>query len=42
MSAALLLGITVFNIVIMVPIYMTGEPMASDDYRLIDGMSEMN
>jgi len=42
MSAALLLGITLFNIVIMVPIYMTGEPMASDDYRLIDGMSEMN
>ena len=42
MTAKLLLGITLFNSIIMVPIYMTGEPMASDDYRLIETMSSMN
>ena len=42
MAAMLLLGITVFNGFIMVPLYTTGEPMPSDDYNLVDGMSNMN
>ena len=42
MTSFLLLGITLFNSIVMVPIYLTGEPMASDDYRLIDTMSNMN
>jgi hypothetical protein len=32
MSAVLLFCITIFNCVIMVPIYMTGEPIPSDDW----------
>ena len=42
MAAMLLLGITVINGFIMVPLYTTGEPMPSDDYNLVDGMSNMN
>jgi len=42
MTAVLLLVITVFNLVIMVPIYVTGDPIPSDDYKLREGLSEMN
>lgn len=42
MVAKLLAGITVFNSFVMVPLYTMGEPMPSDDYNLVDGMSKMN
>ena len=42
MSAILLACITLFNCVFMVPLYVTGEPMPSDDYRLVETMSKMN
>ena len=42
MAAFLLLIITIFNGFIMVPLYTTGDPMPSDDYNLVDGMSKMN
>lgn len=32
MTSLLLFVITIFNAVIMVPIYVTGDPMPSDDY----------
>ena len=41
-TAVLLLLITLFNAFIMVPLYTTGDPMPSDDYNLVDGMSKMN
>ena len=40
-TSQLLLLITVFNMVIMVPLYVTGEPMESDDYRLLETISDM-
>ena len=42
MAAVLLLSITVFNGFVMVPLYTTGDPMPSDDYSLVEGMSKMN
>ena len=41
-AAVLLLIITIFNSFIMVPLYTTGDPMPSDDYHEVDGMSKMN
>ena len=41
-AALLLFSITVFNGFVMVPLYTTGDPMPSDDYQLVDGMSNMN
>jgi len=41
-SAFLLFAISIFNCIVMVPMYVTGEPMPSDDYRLVEGMSVMN
>ena len=41
MSAVLLLCITVFNCVIMLPMYLTGDPIPTDDWRLTD-LSSMN
>jgi len=42
MTAILLFGITIFNAVVMVPLYVTGDPMESDDFHLVVGMSKMN
>lgn len=42
MSAILCFVITIFNGVVMVPIYLTGEPMASDDYKKVDTISKMS
>lgn len=41
-SAFLLFVINIFNAAVIVPIYLTGEPMPTDDYHLIEGMSNMN
>jgi hypothetical protein len=41
-SAFLCFSISIFNGIVMVPMYVTGEPMPSDDYRLVEGMSSMN
>ena len=40
-SAYLLLVITVFNAVVIVPLYVTGDPMPSDDWKAND-LSKMN
>jgi len=42
MTSILLFIITVFNSLVMVPIYVTGDPMASDDYQLVDSVSKMS
>ena len=42
MTSWLLFFITLFNGIIMVPIYLTGEPMPSDDYKTVDSISEMS
>lgn len=41
-TSVLLFVITLFNCVVMVPLYATGEPMASDDFHIVAGMSKMN
>ena len=41
-SSVLLFVITLFNCVVMVPLYVTGDPMPSDDYHLVETMSSMN
>jgi len=42
MTAILCFVITIFNGVVMVPIYLTGDPMASDDYKLVETIPEMS
>ena len=42
MSAILCFVITIFNGIILVPIYLTGEPMPSDDYKKVDTIPEMS
>ena len=41
-TACLLVIICIFNAVVMIPLYVTGEPMDSDNYKLDEGMSRMN
>ena len=42
MLALLMLAITIFNAIVIVPMYLTGDPMPSDDYLTVDGMSKMD
>ena len=42
MSAALLFVILLFNLVFMLPIYFTGDPIASDDYKTNDELSKFS
>ena len=42
MTSYLLLAICIFNACIMVPLFMTGDPMPSDDVDLNPLMSNMN
>lgn len=41
-TAFLLFVINIFNAAVIVPMYVTGEPMPSDDYHLVENMSKMN
>jgi hypothetical protein len=38
----LCLAITLFNLVIMIPIYVSGDPLADDDYKQNPELSSMN
>ena len=42
MTAVLLFCIMLFNAVIMVPLYCTGDPIVSDDYKLNDNISKFS
>ena len=42
MLALLMLSITIFNAIVIVPTYLTGDPMPSDDYLTVPGMSKMD
>ena len=42
MLALLMLAITIFNAIVIVPTYLTGDPLPSDDYLIVPGMSKMD
>ena len=42
MTAKLCLVICLFNALIMVPIYVTGDPMTGDDYHIVPTISKMS
>ena len=42
MTSYLLLTITLFNGVVMVPLYVTGDALPSDDFKQVEDMSKMN
>jgi len=42
MTAVLLFCIMAFNAVIMVPLYCTGDPIESDNYKLNDKLSKFS
>ena len=37
-----MLAITIFNAIVIVPTYLTGDPLPSDDYLTVPGMSKMD
>ena len=41
-AAYLCAGIFAFDLVVMVPLYQSGDPMEADDYRTHDSLSSMN
>ena len=42
MAAVLCFVITAFNGVVMIPLYLTGEPMASDDHKQHESIATMS